>query len=138
MKKLMLVAVLFTVVFASCKKESCPAPAAIVAPTYPIEGYWTGLYGNGTGVPNVGYSMVVEAGGKIVVSNAATINGGSNATGNYIMTGNVFKGTYTYPSGGGTFSFQGTFNNAGKLENGTWGNGTNTTNGGLWFMDRKN
>ncbi len=134
----MLVAVLFTALFTSCKKDSCPTPAPIVAPTYPIEGYWTGLYGTGANAPSIGYSMVVEAAGKMVVSNAATINGGANAVGTYTIVGNVFKGTYTYSGGNGTYSLQGTFNNAGKLENGTWGSGASVTGGGLWFMDRKN
>jgi hypothetical protein len=134
MKKIMLVAVLFTAMFVSCKKESCPTPAA---PTYPIEGYWTGLYGSGTTAPSSGFSMVIEAGGKIIVADGATINGSSNARGTYTIVGNVFKATYTYPPSN-TYSFTATFNSAGKLETGTWGSGTSVTGGGTWFMDRKN
>jgi hypothetical protein len=134
MKKVMLVAVLFTAMFASCKKESCPAAAV---PTYPIEGYWTGLYGTGTAAPSLGYSMVVEAGGKIVVADGATLNGGSNARGTYTIVGNVFKGTYAF-SPTNTYSFTATFNSAGKLEAGTWGSGANVSGIGTWFMDRKN
>ncbi len=137
MKKLMLAAVLFTVLFTSCKKETCPTPAPVVAPTYSIEGSWVGKYGNGTATPGSGYSMVVEAGGKIVVADGATLNGSSIANGTYTLVGNVFKGTYTYV-GGSTYSFQANFNNAGKLEVGTWGSGTNVTGGGTWYMDRKN
>ena len=133
MKKLFLAAVLFTAIFTSCKKD-CPAAAV---PVYPIEGAWSGKYGNGTGAPASGYSMVVEPGGKIVVADGATLNGSSVANGTYTLTGNVFKGTYTYTSGS-TFSLQGTFSNTGKLEAGTWGSGASVTGGGTWFMDRKN
>ena len=137
MKKLFLVAVLFTAILTSCKKEDCPVTTPVV-PTYPIEGSWVGKYGNGTGAPTSGYSMLVEAGGKIVVADGATLNGSLIANGTYTLTGNVFKGTYTYSGGGGTFTLQGTFNNAGKLESGTWGSGSSPTGGGTWFMDRKN
>ncbi|NOU37901.1 MAG: hypothetical protein HOO89_04255 [Ferruginibacter sp.] len=136
MKKLLLVVVLFTAVFTSCKKD-CPVVTPVV-PTYPIEGSWVGKYGNGATAPSLGYSMVVEAGGKIVVADGATINGSAIANGTYTMTGNVFKGTYTYTSSGLTFSFQANFNNAGKLESGTWGSGASVTGGGTWYMDRKN
>ncbi len=138
MKKLMLVAVLFTAMFTSCKKESTPAPAAIV---YPIEGTWNGFYGSGTGAQTYDYTMLVEAGGIITVANGATISGvpaSARATGTYTLVGNVFNGKYTYP-GPSSYSFTATFNSAtGKLENGTWGSGTNLTNGGLWYMNRKN
>jgi hypothetical protein len=137
MKKLILVAVLFTAILASCKKENCPVLTPVV-PTYPIEGSWVGKYGNGAVSPNRDYSMVVEAGGKIVVANGATLNGSPIGNGTYTMTGNVFKGTYTYITGGDTYTLQGTFNNAGKLESGTWGSGASPTGGGTWFMDRKN
>jgi hypothetical protein len=139
MKKLILVAVLFTAIFASCKKENCPVLTPVV-PTYPIEGSWSGKYGNGAAAPSSGYAMLVEAGGKIIVADGATLNGSTIANGTYTLTGNVFKGTYTYPGGGGgaTYTLQGTFNNAGKLENGTWGSGASPTGGGTWFMDRKN
>jgi hypothetical protein len=138
MKKLMLVAVLFTALFTSCKKESTPTP---VVATYPIEGNWTGFYGSGaTGAQTNGYSMLVEPGGIITVANGATISGvpaSSRAVGTDTLIGNVFKGTYTYP-GPYTYSFTATFNNTGKLETGTWGNGTNLTNGGTWSMNRRN
>ena len=78
MEKLMLVTVLFTAIFASCKKESCPAPAV---PTYPIEGSWYEKYGNGTATPTSGFSMVVEPGGSLTVADGAVITISTKATG---------------------------------------------------------
>jgi hypothetical protein len=134
MKKLMLLAVLFTTFLTSCKKDECPKP------TYPIEGSWNGKYGNGTATPSSGYAMVIDAGGTLTVANAATISGAtaSNiATGTWTLTGNVFKATYTYP-GGSPLAIQANFTNSGKLESGTWGSAPAGTNGGTWFMDRRN
>jgi hypothetical protein len=137
MKKLLFVAVLFTALFASCKKESCPAP---VAPTYPVEGAWYGKYGGTSGTLNSGFSMVVEVGGTVLVVNGASVSAAppsSRATGTWTLTGNVFKVTYTYP-GGAPLYLIANFSNVGKLESGTWGSLPTATDGGLWFMDRKN
>lgn len=82
--------------------------------------------------------MVVESGGKITVGNSETINSSSIAKGTYTLTGNVFKGTYTYLVGGDTYSFQANWSNDGKMTGGTWGSGSSVTNGGTWLMDRKN
>jgi hypothetical protein len=138
MKKLLVIAVLFTAVFTSCKKEDCPAPPV---PTYPIEGLWIGKYGSGSAAPTSGFSMVVESGGAVTVVDGASISAASassRATGTWTLTGNVFKATYTYPSGGSTYSVIANFSNTGKLESGTWGAPPAATSGGTWFMDRKN
>ncbi len=135
MKKLLMVAVLFTAVFASCKKDECPAPPT---PTYPIEGYWVGKYGGGTAAPTSGFSMVVEPGGKVTVADGDNITSSSKATGTWTLTGNVFKATYSYSSGGSTLAIIANFNNSGKLESGTWGLAPSGTGSGTWFMDRKN
>lgn len=135
MKKNLLFTLIAFVVFTflSCKKDECPAP------TYPIEGYWTGKYGSGTATPSSGYSMVVEPGGTLTVADGTTITAASKASGTWTITGNVFKATYTYNTpGGSTFSIQANWTNDGKLTGGTWGSGTNTSGSGTWFMDRKN
>lgn len=134
MKKNLLFALIAFAAFtiSSCKKDECPAP------TYPIEGYWTGKYGSGTATPSSGYSMVVEPGGTLTVADGATISASSKATGTWTLTGNVFKATYTYSGGGSTFSIQANWSNDGKLTSGTWGSGNNVSGSGTWLMDRKN
>ncbi len=137
MKKLLFAAVLFTAFATSCKKESCPTPTA---PTYPVEGAWYGKYGSGTGAQNSGFSMIVETGGTVLIADGNNVSGvtaSSRATGTWTLTGNVFKATYTYPGGSALYIIA-NFNNVGKLEAGTWGTTIAATNGGTWFMDRKN
>jgi hypothetical protein len=128
----LLVVLLLIVTVTSCKKEKAPAP------TYPVEGYWVGKYGNGTSTPASGFSMVVEAGGKVTVADGDNITSSSKAAGTWTVTGNVFKATYTYANGGSTFTIQANWSNDGKLTSGTWGSGTNVSGNGTWFMDRKN
>lgn len=118
--------------FFSCKKDDVPAP------TYPIQGLWVGKYGSGTATPTSGYSMVVEANGKVTVADGDNISSSTKASGTWTLTGDVFKATYTYSGGGSTFSIQATWSNSGKLTNGTWGPGTTPTGNGTWFMDRVN
>jgi hypothetical protein len=120
--------------FSACKKSD-PVPV----PTYPIEGLWVGKYGNGATAPSSGFSMVVEAGGKVTVADGDNITSSSKAAGTWTLTGNVFKATYTYSTpGGSTFTIQANWSNDGKMTTGTWGSGSNPSGSGTWFMDRKN
>jgi hypothetical protein len=126
----LLLPILFATLFVSCKKDK-------IDPVYPVEGLWVGKYGNGTTTPGSGYSMVVEAGGKITVADGISISTSSKGTGTWTLTGTEFTATYTY-TGGSTFSIKADWSNSGKMTNGTWGNGTNTSGSGTWFMDRTN
>ncbi len=127
-------AILFTLLFSfsSCSKDDCPTP------TYPIEGLWVGKYGSGAATPTSGFSMVVEAGGKVTVADGDNITSSSKAAGTWTLTGSDFQATYTYSGGGSTFTIKATWTNNGKLTNGTWGPGPNPTGSGTWYMDRKN
>lgn len=137
MKKVILpvLAMFLFLTFSSCKKDECPAPPV---PTYPVEGLWIGKYGSGASTPTAGYSMVVEAGGKLTVADGDNITTSSKAFGTWTLTGNVFTATYTYSGGGNTFSIKADWSNTGKMINGTYGPGATPTGGGTWFMDRKN
>jgi hypothetical protein len=118
--------------FSACKK------CETVVPTYPVEGLWVGKYGVGTGAQTFGFSMVVEAGGKVTIADGDNITSSGKAPGTWTLTGNVFKATYTYVSGGATYTIQATWTSDGKMTAGTYGNGTSPTGGGTWVMDRKN
>jgi hypothetical protein len=124
--------IMMTMSFISCKKDECPKP------TYPIEGLWVGKYGTAANAPTLGYCMVIEAGGKLMVADGDNMTSSSKATGTWTLTGNVFKATYTYSGGGSTFSVQANWSNDGKLVSGTYGSGASATGGGTWLMDRKN
>jgi hypothetical protein len=119
--------------FSACKKSE----AVTVVPVYPVEGLWVGKYGSAASTPASGFSMVVEAGGKVTVADGDNITASSKAAGTWAVTGNVFKATYTY-TGGNTFTIQANWSNDGKLSGGTWGAGSNPSGSGTWYMDRKN
>jgi hypothetical protein len=118
--------------FSACKKSDP------VAPTYPVEGLWVGKYGSGTATPSSGFSMVVEAGGKVTVADGDNITSSAKAPGTWTLTGNVFKATYTYTGGGATYTIQANWSNDGKMTTGTWGPNSTPTGSGTWLMDRKN
>jgi hypothetical protein len=126
------VVMLALTIFASCKKSDT------VVPTYPVEGLWVGKYGVGTAAQTFGFSMVVEAGGKLTVADGDNITSSSKAPGTWTLTGNVFKATYTYTSGGATYTIQANWTSDGKMTAGTYGSGSSATGGGTWVMDRKN
>ncbi len=130
--QLLLAAVSMMMIFSSCKKDE------VDPPVYPVEGLWVGKYGSGTDTPNSGFSMVVETGGKLTVADGDNITASSKAAGTWVLTGNVFTATYTYASGGSTYSIKADWSNSGKMTNGTWGPNATPTGNGTWFMNRVN
>jgi len=118
-------------IVSACNREDCPVPA------YPVEGLWVGKYGSADAAPTFGYSMAVEADGKLILAAGSNLTENSRALGTWTLTGNTFKATYTYEEGG-TYSIQATWNNKGKMSEGTWGYETDVSNGGTWYMDRVN
>ncbi|WP_428224568.1 hypothetical protein [Flavobacterium sp.] len=137
MKRLFFYSFVFLLLLGCSKDDDCPAP---IPPTYQVQGYYVGKYGSGVNEPNSGFSMVVEADGKMMVADGASLSIASKASGTYTLVGNVFKATYTYNTpGGSTFSIQANYDSStGKFTSGTWGSGANYTGSGTWFMDRKN
>ena len=102
-----------------------------------FKGYWVGKYGNGAAVPTNDYTMALEEVGKFTVAANPTIYGGSIASGLYSLSGNIFKGTYTYLSGG-QYSCKGTYDPNTRRISGTWGVGLSYTNGGTFYLDMRN
>lgn len=100
--QLLLAAVSMMMFFSSCKKDE------VIPPVYPVEGLWVGKYGSGTSTPTSGYSMVVEAGGKITtVADGDNINHFIQSYRHLGIDRNVFTATYTtLTAGGSTFSIK--------------------------------
>lgn len=136
--KVLLFAIIATTFFSfSCKKDECAAP------TYPVEGYWTGTYTLGESTNN--YTFVIEKGGDLIVADGESLSSGSIAYGTWTLEGNVFSGVYSYSGGGigkggggSTYLLQATWSNDGKLTNGTWGVAPSNLNGGTFSMNRTN
>ena len=103
-----------------------------------FKGYWKGKYGSGNAVPTLDYTMALEENGKFTVAAFATIYGSSPAIGTYTLNGTIFRGTYTYLSGGQQYSCKGTYNATTKRITGTWGYGISVINGGNFYLDMQN
>ncbi len=103
-----------------------------------LTGYWSGNY---TGLSNVKYPccMIVEGDGTIVFVDGNTFTGAGTSTayGTNALNSNSFTGNYKYYFGtlGGGYSLKADFAD-GKLNNGTFGSGANTSGSGTWTMTK--
>jgi len=119
------------IIFLSCKKSNDPAP---VDPGY--VGLWKGKYSNSsTAYPTSGYAFLFRSNGTVRVFNNADTTAASKAEGTYSISGSTMSTTYTYIApASGQFSTSTTINPTFTFQEGTWGSGTNTTNGGNYFI----
>lgn len=108
-----------------------------------LKGHWKGFYGNGEQTPSTNYDLIIENGFVTVVArNSAILN--TDITLNYglsssspTINNNTITCIYTYINGG-TFSIQATYNSSTKKLEGTWGTGTNFSNGGKIILESQN
>lgn len=121
----------------ACSLAACSQPAS--TPVSPVVGTWTGRYTSGsTPVPTTGpinYAFIIRADGTMNVYNGP-IGTGLTANGTWTYDGSHFKGTYTYQGTTSTYSVDSTLATPNRLA-GTWGSGSNTTNGGNFAIDRQ-
>jgi hypothetical protein len=118
------------ILFSACKKSD-PAPPS--DPAY--VGLWKGKYGNGTTVyPTSGYAFLFRNNGTVRVFNSADTTAATKAEGTFTISGTTINTTYNYIGGGGTYSTTATMDSKNTFQEGTWGSGTNTTNGGNFFI----
>lgn len=121
----------FVLVFLSCKKSSDPAPA----PDPAYVGFWKGKYGNGaTAYPANGYAFLFRKDGTVRVFNNTDTTVAAKAEGIYSMLGTAVNTTYTYIVGGAQYSTVTSIDPNYTFQEGSWGSGTNTTNGGKFFI----
>jgi hypothetical protein len=113
----------------SCKKDD---PVA----TDPIHvGLWKGKYSNGsTTYPTSGYAMLLRTNGTLRAYDGVDTATAVKAEGTYTISGTTINTTYTYLSGGSTYSTTAALDTKTTFIEGTWGSGTNTTNGGRYFL----
>ena len=118
------------VIFSSCKKSSDPAPTD---PGY--VGFWKGKYGSGaTAYPTSGYSFLFRSNGTVRIFDGNDTTTANKAEGTYSITGAAVTSTYTYVGTTAQFSVAATIDPKYTFQEGTWGSGTNTTNGGKYFI----
>jgi hypothetical protein len=116
--------------FASCKKDK----AAIELSKAEIAGVYAGKYGTGDNTPASFYSFQVKEDGTMHELNSS---GQIIGTGAWTITGTSFRASYhyTFPSTS-FFVASGTYDPATKKLTGTWGYGSNDSNGGKWHMTK--
>ncbi len=135
--KLLSLALVALVTFASCKKDD-PTPVAPTPVAPSLVGFWKGKYGSGaTSYPTSGYCFLYRTGGTVRVFDGADTTAAAKAEGTYAINGNKVTTTYTYTPGGGTFSISATVDAKFTFIEGTWGSGTNVTNGGNYFVNKQ-
>jgi hypothetical protein len=125
-----LVALTSVLLFSSCKKDD-PAPAS-TDPAY--VGLWKGKYGVGTSAPNYGYAFLFRNNGTVRVFNSSDTATAGKAEGTFSVTGSTVTTTYKYITAGDQYSTTAVMDTKSTFIEGTWGSGTNTTNGGKFFI----
>lgn len=139
--KLLAIASLVALALTSCSKDNNDTAVTPVTTTPPpsMAGLWKGKYGNGaTTYPTSGYAFLFRANGTVRVFNSTDTATAGKAEGTYIKSGATVTATYTYlaPSTG-TFSTSAAVDANYTFVEGTWGSGTNTTNGGMYFINKQ-
>ena len=130
--KFLFVLVLGITLFASCNKDK---DDVVSIPATELTGVLEGKYGTGTNTPSSFYSFNLKADGTMQELNSA---GEINGTGTWTITGTTFRAThhYLFPANA-FFVTTGTYNTATKTITGTWGYGSNDSDGGKWYMTKK-
>jgi hypothetical protein len=139
--KFLAIASIIAIVFASCSKDNNDTVLTPVTPTPApsMVGLWKGKYGNGaTTYPTSGYAFLFRADGTVRVFNSTDTATAGKAEGTYTKSGATVTCTYTYiaPSSG-TYATSAAVDANFTFVEGTWGSGTNTTNGGMYFLNKQ-
>jgi len=116
------------IIFSACKKEKHDDPS--------IVGFWKGKYGGTSNYPNLGYALLFRSNGTVRVFDGSDTATAGKAEGTYTVIGSTVNLTYTYGTSG-TYSASATANSGLNFLEGTWGSGTNITNGGRFFVNKQ-
>ncbi len=130
--KITLILLIASSVFVSCKKDDVATPQG---PTT-IEGKWVGKYGYDSEDPSHYYSFDIKADGTIrELDDDQEVLG----SGTWQLTGSAFDAVITWdPPFHSTFMVTGYFDAATGELYGAWGYEPSNTDGGEWFLNKKN
>jgi hypothetical protein len=128
LSKTLFMIALSAIVFSACKKEKHADPS--------IVGFWKGKYGGTSNYPNLGYALLFRNNGTVRVFDGVDTATAGKAEGTYTVIGSTVTLTYTYGVSN-TFSAGASANGGWNFLEGTWGSGTNTTNGGRFFVNKQ-
>lgn len=123
----MVLAVFALVLIVSCKKDKDETQKPSLA------GFWKGKYGNTTSYPSLGYAFLFRTDGTVRVFNNLDTAAALKAEGTYTLSGSTVSTKYTY-SNATVYSTSAAMDAKMIFMEGTWGSGTNTTDGGKFFI----
>ncbi len=115
----------------SCKKDT-----TVTEPTPTYIGYWKGKYGPGTNRPTLDYAMLLKTNGSFRIYEGTDTATAVKYEGSYTVTGTNFTGTYNLVGGGIQYTTLAGFNAQFTSMDGTYGSGTNTSNGGSYVLNK--
>lgn len=116
MKKLIIISIIATTLFAACKKSKTePSPV----------GSWAGLFQPG----DISYTLVINADGT------TKVKGTGNGT--WKLTGSTLTSTYSYPGNTTIYNTTGALNVDFNTMTGTWGTATSSNNGGTFVLTKQ-
>ena len=126
--KFAIVVLMMPILLSSCSKE--------YDVVLPVEGNWSGFYGNDNNPPAINYNLIIKDGGVIGEANPS---GQIKGTGTWNLSGNTFTAHYQWNSPLITvFSLTAIYDPATKRLSGTWGFDKSATDGGKWEVARSN
>ena len=132
MNKFFIAVIVSSLIFISCKKESCPAPE-----TPSIVGFWKGKWGSSDAYPTNGYAALFRSNGSVRIYDGADTATASKAEGLYTVAGTTVTATYTYTGSSSPLAISATVDAKFTFLEGTWGTSPSTTSGGKWLLNKK-
>lgn len=122
-------AFLVPVIFFSCKKNDDDA-------VLPVEGKWSGSYGNDNDPPSISYMLTIKHGGVIEEVNAT---GQVKGSGSWNLDGNTFTAHYQWKAPLNTvFTITAIYNPVANKLTGEWGFDNSSADGGKWEANKTN
>jgi len=128
MKKMIMMLLLTTTMFACKKDEATPAPANSIA------GVWEGKWGDIGQTPQNFIKFEFKSNGTMTRLNE---QGEIIATGNWVVNGVEFECTYTHTSDGQAHKIGGLYTDFDGEITGTWGYSPSKANGGTVDLKKK-
>lgn len=113
--------------FTACKKDNDDAGK----PT--IVGFWKGKYGSLTSYPTFAYGQLFRSDGTVRIYDGNDTATAGKGEGTYAVTNSTVTISYSY-SPSLKFSTTTIMNPAMTFQEGTYGSGTNPSNGGRYFL----
>ena len=113
--------------FTACEKDKDDTNKPTIA------GFWKGKYGGINNYPTLAYGQLFRADGTVRVYDGNDTATAAKGEGTYVVSNGTVNTTYSYGTSN-KYSTAASIDAAMTLQEGTYGTGTNATNGGRYFI----